>query len=95
MLGHGGGLGNGGAGNSLIPVDVSGLASGVKRIFVGPGMSCAITTAGGVKCWGANSTLALTSPIPVDVAGLASGVSDLTFGQNGGNGEICALTDGW
>lgn len=48
-------LGNGAAATyaqSPTPVDVAGLGTKVTAISAGKDMSCAITAAGGVKCWG-------------------------------------------
>jgi alpha-tubulin suppressor-like RCC1 family protein len=87
-------LGNGTNKNSATPVDVSGLASGVIAISVGRGDACAVTTNGGVKCWGANKYGQLgngtqeNSALPVEVYGLSSGVSAISVG----NGYACVLT---
>lgn len=98
-------LGDGDGGNLstpiATPVDVTGLASGVKQIAASSRTACALTTAGGVKCWGspaygavgASADLAqFASAVeaPLDVTGLTSGVSRIS----GGAMSYCALMDG-
>jgi alpha-tubulin suppressor-like RCC1 family protein len=68
------------------PVNVSGLTSGVSAVSTGHYHSCAILTAGDVKCWGANSAgemgdnTLIDRLTPVSVLGLSSGVSAVVAG---------------
>jgi alpha-tubulin suppressor-like RCC1 family protein len=88
------GTGNPDLQDSLVPVDVSDLHSGVTAISAGVRHSCAVTGAGGVKCWGAAYSGALGDGTterhwaPVDVAGLHSGVTAVSAGYD----YSCALT---
>jgi alpha-tubulin suppressor-like RCC1 family protein len=76
------------------PVDVVGLERGVRTIAAGGIDSCAATTAGAVKCWGANYNGVLgngtrdPSSTPVDVVGLSSGVRSIAVGTT----HACAIT---
>jgi alpha-tubulin suppressor-like RCC1 family protein len=87
-------LGNNAEANSLIAVDVKGLSTGVTAIDIGGSHSCALTSAGSVKCWGWNSFGQLgtnsdaNSLIPADVQGLPAGVVAVSLGDN----HSCALT---
>lgn len=92
---YAGQLGDGSLDSHDVPVSVSGLGSGVAAVAAGSAHSCAVTTGGGVLCWGRNGDGQLgdgsttPSPVPVGVSGLASGVAAVALGNN----YSCALTD--
>jgi alpha-tubulin suppressor-like RCC1 family protein len=99
--GFNGQLGDGISPESSTPVNVAGLGSGVRAIDAGSEHACALTTAGGVKCWGNNDNYGLGngngglgdetyqgSTTPVAVVGLNSGVAAIAAGGN----HTCAVT---
>ena len=80
-------------GQSLVPVAVSGLGSGVARVSAGFSYSCAVTTAGSASCWGVNSNGQLgngtrtPATTPVAVSGFTSGVTQIATAEN----HTCAV----
>ena len=91
----GGQLGDGTRIERLTPVGVHGLSGGVIAIAAGGGQTCALTTAGGVKCWGGNPVGQLGDGTtkdrltPVNVKGLTSGAIAIAAGE----AHTCALTE--
>ncbi len=90
-------LGDGSTTDRLTAVDVSGLSSGVSALAAGFAHTCAITSGGGVNCWGLNAFGQLGNgtpggvyPIPSGVRGLESGIIAIATGSH----HTCAITAG-
>lgn len=100
---HGGQLGNGsplyiaGEGaRSYLPVQVTGLTSGVQAIAAGGAHTCAVLP-NGVKCWGSNrfgqlgsSSTATVESEPVQVIGLSGGAQAIAANSR----RTCAVVNG-
>jgi alpha-tubulin suppressor-like RCC1 family protein len=83
-------------GESLVPIRVQGITSGVAAIAAGQGHSCAVIN-GGAQCWGDNASgelgdgnLGYNSPVPVQVQGLTSGVTAIAASFR----STCSLVKG-
>jgi len=89
-------LGNGDTADTFSKIYVTGLSGNVAAITAGQRHTCALTTSGGVKCWGDNSwgqlgTGSLDQPgslVPVDVTDLPADVVAIGAGAH----HTCALT---
>lgn len=88
-----GNLGDGTKTERATPANVSGLSSGIASISLGAYHVCALTTSGGIKCWGDNALAQfgdgtqVSKLTPVDVSGLTWGVTKLSSG----GGFTCAV----
>jgi alpha-tubulin suppressor-like RCC1 family protein len=87
-------LGDGTTVDSNIPVGVVGLSEGVTAIALGnAGHTCAVTSGGGLKCWGWNAAgqvgdgTKTNRSIPVEVDGLID-----VIGATAGYSHTCVLT---
>lgn len=89
-------LGTGDTTDRLEPTNVTGLTSGASAISAGRDHTCAILTAGGMKCWGDNSfgqlgdNTVVRRLAPTFVAGLSSNlirVNAISAGKN----HTCAV----
>ena len=87
-------LGGSAEGDQFTPIYASGLTSGVTAVAAGGQHTCALTTEGGVKCWGYNGRGQLGNGttqfayVPTDVNDLSTGVVTLVCGEN----HTCAVT---
>jgi trimeric autotransporter adhesin len=78
----------------LLPTAVDGLSGGYTAVAAGDLHSCALSTGGGVKCWGYNidgqvgDSSFTERHAPVDVSGLGSGITAIAAGYN----HTCAVT---
>ena len=87
-------LGDGTITDNAVPVQVTGLTSGVTAISTYSNTFCAIHN-GAAKCWGYNGSMLgdgtlLDSSTPVQVSGLTSGVTSINVGFDG----VCAIHNG-
>ncbi len=86
-------LGDGSTTGRWIPVDVNSLGSSVEAITTGNEHTCALTTEGGMKCWGSNDVgqlgdgTTIDRLTPTDVSGLSSGVQTISTRMT----HVCAL----
>lgn len=80
-------LGDGGTTNRSAPVAVAGLPAGVQDVTVGGTHACVLTEAGGLLCWGGNSSGQLGDgttqerQLAVPVTGLTVGVRAVSAGS--------------
>jgi alpha-tubulin suppressor-like RCC1 family protein len=87
-------LGDGGSASSNVPKLVVDEGTRYQAVTAGGYHSCGLTTAGAVKCWGANARgqlgdkTTITRRTPVQTFGLASGVSAIAAGAQ----HSCAVT---
>lgn len=88
-------LGNGVYRDSVTPVAVQGLGTGVSAISMSTDVTCAVDS-GSAKCWGGNSGGILgdgtstNSAVPVQVVGVATGASAVEVGIE----HACAIQSG-
>ena len=81
-------------GRQVFTIVVNGVVLRVTQISAGDQHTCAVTTAGAAKCWGAGSNgrlgngSAADSTTPVSVTGLGSGVTQISAGGY----HTCAVT---
>lgn len=92
-INHVGQLGNGTQVDSLLPVQVQGLSGNTTSVIATPYNGCALSTSGGMKCWGADhrgqlgNGSGVSSSTAIQVTGLTTGVKAMA----GSEEFTCAL----
>jgi alpha-tubulin suppressor-like RCC1 family protein len=81
-------LGDGTQNDRNIPIDVTGLASGITDISAGYDHTCALSNSGTVKCWGASADGSLV-PSPQDITDPTLEIINLSAG---GTTNVCVVT---
>jgi alpha-tubulin suppressor-like RCC1 family protein len=85
-------LGDGTTTARSTPVGVVGMQSKIASVSAGVDATCAVSTAGALKCWGAASLVGngttTDALAPASVTGLTSGVAAVSVGAD----HVCALT---
>ena len=76
----------------MVPSTVYGMSSGVASISTGNSHTCAVTTAGAVKCWGLNNgtigdDTTTNRSVPTQTSGLTTGAKAIATG----NVHSCAI----
>jgi alpha-tubulin suppressor-like RCC1 family protein len=90
-------LGDGTILSRNVPVDVAGLTSDVVKVAAGWGHSCALTSSGGVKCWGNNEFGQLGDGTNSEYRVSAMYVQGLTYDVmaiTSDGGHTCVVTTG-
>lgn len=81
-------LGDGTTVSKSSPTAVTGLSSGIASVDAGAFFTCAVTTTGGIKCWGYNAFgelgdgTTVQKTTPVNVLGMSSGVASVSVGYD-------------
>lgn len=77
------------------PTPVYGLSTGVSRVSAGDLNTCAVTTSGALKCWGANGSKQLGDELSTHLTQPRQVVSSGAVGVTSGTAHTCAILDGF
>jgi alpha-tubulin suppressor-like RCC1 family protein len=91
--GEAGKLGNGGTDDSRVPVLVRSLGGPAAAIAAGRGHTCAVLSAGGVRCWGEGGSgqLGVENPSPGSLPLAPDGLKEDGASISAGRSHTCAV----